>query len=112
MSNRESQRHNVINDAESVATSIAADMLSHTICEHYTDSDTGYYVCRAYIGTVFTLDPCGRYHHVFTDDISDPDVENCYEFWQVLEETLDSYGLILESGDDPCDVFVTRILSE
>jgi hypothetical protein len=30
----------------------------------------------------------------------------------VLEDTLSGYDLILEFGDDPCDVFVTRILSE
>jgi hypothetical protein len=112
MAKNKHRHYNVIRDAENLAISIAECMNDHDGCYHYIDSDLDQPVCRLFLGTIFSIDPCGRYHHVLVDDTDDPDVKECYLFWEVLENTLSDYGLSLESGDDPCDVFVARIMSE
>lgn len=54
----------------------------------------------AFMGTVFALDPCGRYA-CGRDD--------CEAFWLAVETAADECGMWIESGEgDPCDVFLCR----
>ena len=61
-----------------------------------------------YLGSVFALDPCGRYHHM----LSPNGVTNrCIRFWESLERQLEARGLGMTSGEgDPCDVFASKYL--
>lgn len=67
--------------------------------EFYPDEEV---MGRYFIGTVFALDPCGRYHHFISPNGI---TEECIEFWEDLEEQLDVEGMSLVAGEDPCDVF-------
>lgn len=66
------------------------------------DVDKGTEARGVFIGTVFALDPCGRFHSMFTGEAP----VKCQQFWESLERQLEKRGLSLESGEgDPCDVF-------
>ena len=60
-------------------------------------------IASLYIGSVFALDPCGRYHHLLSPNGY---TSRCGAFWESLERQLEQRGLWLESGEgDPCDQF-------
>jgi hypothetical protein len=59
---------------------------------------------RVFIGTVFGLDPCGRYHHPL--GMREIPTE-CERFWDELGTECERLGMFLSGGDgDPCDQFV------
>lgn len=84
---------------------------SHNVhdCVHVRVDHDPY--CVVYIGTVMSVDPCGRYHHFLCDN---PDESQyCYEFWEALYELIDnSEDLIELPSDDPCDFIVARRIGE
>jgi len=56
-----------------------------------------------YLGSVFALDPCGRYHHMLSPNGY---TNRCGRFWESLERQLEKRGLWLASGEgDPCDQY-------
>ena len=56
-----------------------------------------------FLGTVFALDPCGRYHHMLSPNGL---TAKCERFWESLERQLEKRGMWLESGEgDPCDQY-------
>jgi hypothetical protein len=76
----------------------------------YVYVEQGSVLASLYLGTVFGLDPCGRYHSYFG---SGGAPRRCIEFWASLETQLVSRGLALMSGEgDPCDQFAVRRLRE
>ena len=57
-----------------------------------------------YLGSVFTLDPCGSYHPKI-----DGHPERCERFWAELERGLAELDLSLETGEgDACDKYATE----
>lgn len=57
-----------------------------------------------FIGTVFYLDPCGRYHHFLSPNNMS---KRCERFWEALDQAATDCGSWLESGDgDPCDQYI------
>ena len=57
-----------------------------------------------YLGTVQTLDPCGRYHHVLSPNGA---TTECERFWANLEAAAASLNAWTEAGDsDGCDIFL------
>lgn len=64
-----------------------------------------------YLGTVFALDPCGRYHHA----ILSPNglSSRCAAYWEALDKAADRLGGWIESGEgDPCNIYFCRALPE
>ena len=58
---------------------------------------------QIFLGTVFALDPCGRYHHMLSPNGA---TRKCERFWESLERQLERRGMWLSSGEgDPCDQF-------
>lgn len=58
---------------------------------------------QVFLGTVFALDPCGRYHHMLSPNGV---TAKCERFWESLERQLEKRGMWLTSGEgDPCDQF-------
>ena len=56
-----------------------------------------------YIGSALSLDPCGKYHHVFSPNGV---TSNCIRYWENLEKAAEELGGWLETGDgDPLDNF-------
>ena len=56
-----------------------------------------------FLGTVFALDPCGRYHHMLSPNGY---TNKCGRYWESLERQLEKRGMWLTSGEgDPCDQF-------
>lgn len=76
------------------------DWKSADECRPDADSDTE--VRGVFVGTVFALDPCGRYHHMLSPNGV---TRRCEQFWESLDRQLDKRGLSLECGPDPCDYF-------
>lgn len=64
-------------------------------------------VDRWFVGTVFALDPCGRFHHPFSPNGS---TDRCDRWWGALGEAAARLGGDIAFGDDPCDVFFERLL--
>ena len=64
-----------------------------------------------YLGTVFELDPCGRYHHAM---LSPNGLDaRCVAYWESLEKAAEKLGMWVESGEgDPCDIFIGRSLPD
>jgi hypothetical protein len=59
-----------------------------------------------YLGTYMALDPCGRYHNIFSPNGA---TSKCERFWENLETVANDLGLMIESGEgDPCDIFLTK----
>lgn len=70
------------------------------------DDGAGNLIARAFVGTVMSLDPCGRFHPLLAP--SSP-TEDCEAFWADLEDDLNARGIALMAGEgDPCDLFVER----
>jgi len=59
-----------------------------------------------YLGTVQSLDPCGKYHHLLSPNGMEPE-DNCERYWSNLESAAESLNAWIENGDgDPCDVYL------
>ena len=57
-----------------------------------------------YLGSVFSLDPCGRYHNVISPNGA---TESCGAFWETLEAEASRHGFSIVGGEgDPTDVYV------
>ena len=71
------------------------------LIESIVDPDYEYY--SYYLGSYMNLDPCGRYHHVFSPNNI---TEKCEDFWENLEFAAEDIGGWIESGEsDPTDIF-------
>ena len=86
--------------------SLAMWAASHIESQEWGPSDDGDATRqerRVFLGTVFALDPCGRYHHMLSPNGY---TQKCGRFWESLERQLEKRGLWLASGEgDPCDQF-------
>lgn len=59
-----------------------------------------------YLGTVFALDPCGKYHHLISPNEITPE---CEAFWEDLEAALAEAGFSLQNGEGSAtDVFAVK----
>lgn len=56
-----------------------------------------------YLGSFMSIDPCGRYHHI----LSENGITNkCELFWERLDDAASLAGGYIESGEgDPTDIF-------
>jgi len=56
-----------------------------------------------YLGSYMSLDPCGKYHHMLSENgITD----ECETYWENLEKAAENVGGYITSGDgDPTDIF-------
>lgn len=79
-------------------------MIPHMEISENTDSPGSDESYRSiYLGTVFSLDPCGKYHHALSPNGA---TEDCETYWETLEEAANELGGWIESGEgDPCDQF-------
>ncbi len=62
-----------------------------------------------YLGSTFSLDPCGRHH----DAVLSPNgvTDLCVQFWEELEASLERRNHWLHGSDgDGCDVYASRRL--
>lgn len=66
-------------------------------------------VDRWFVGTVFALDPCGRFHHGFSSNGAGA---RCEAYWESLDKAADRLEGYIERGPDPCDVFFQRSVEE
>lgn len=66
-------------------------------------------VDRWFVGTVFALDPCGRFHHAFSPNGAGA---RCEAYWESLDKAADRLEGYIERGPDPCDVFFQRSVEE
>lgn len=56
-----------------------------------------------YIGSSLSLDPCGRYHHIFSPNGV---TKRCERYWENLEAAASELGGWIESGEgDSLDTF-------
>ena len=68
--------------------------------ENYWEDDAYQSV---YLGSVMSLDPCGRYHHILSPNRA---TRKCELFWERLENVAEDLGGWIESGKgDPTDIF-------
>lgn len=57
-----------------------------------------------YLGSFLSLDPCGRYHHVLSNNGL---TRKCENFWARLERATNEIGAWIESGEgNALDVFL------
>jgi hypothetical protein len=63
-----------------------------------------------FLGTSFSLDPCGRYHCVIDMNGARP---ACIRYWENLNAAAEKYGAEIISGDgDACDVFLAKLADD
>ena len=106
MNYREIKR-NLKADAQSI---LSIPTTEPTNGETVYDDGEGNILASLYLGSVFSLDPCGRYHHIFSPNHLSA---RCERYWENLERAADELGLSIDSGEgDPCDVFVVRWLRD
>lgn len=77
----------------------------------YLYSDDGFSVCaRDYVGSFFTLDPCGRYHHMLSPNGI---TRGCEAYWEALEAEADRLGFSVEGGEgDPIDQYAVVFVAD
>jgi len=95
--------------ADNLAMLRRLDASDFTRVESYDPGGDDYESC--FLGTVFALDPCGRYHHAMLS----PNglTARCVAYWESLEKAAERLDMWIENGEgDPCDVFVCRSLPE
>lgn len=70
--------------------------------ESTTDME-GNRIKSTYLGSVMSLDPCGRYHHAISPNGI---TSRCARFWENLETVASDLGGWTESGEgDPTDIY-------
>jgi len=73
---------------------------SMELVEEYYGEEKKY---SEYLGSFMSLDPCGRYHHIFSPNGA---TSKCERFWNNLEECAGELGGWIEGGEgDPTDIF-------
>ena len=66
------------------------------------DDEDEQYVSN-YLGSTFSLDPCGKYHHMLSPNGV---TKTCEKFWENLSQAAEDLGGWIESGEgDACDIF-------
>jgi len=87
------------------------------------ETEEGERIRAAYIGTVFTLTPSGKYYTPWAASIAiagynakgepiiEPNVLRDRGWYEGVEDTLAKIGAFLDVGDgDPCDLYVCRVI--
>lgn len=76
----------------------------------YRQDRDGEEYASLYLGSVLSLDPCGRYHHVLSPNGA---TMRCIRYWENLEETAEELGAWIETGEgDACNVYLCRAARE
>lgn len=76
--------------------------------EYSRDADS--FVGSAYIGTVFSLTPTGKYYTPFANsNVTEAEAEKDEVWFECLEEVCDEHDVSYTSGEgNPCDLFVEK----
>ena len=97
-------------DAAKQLKDIPEDSLEGEHGDVYVYEEDNMFFARIYLGSVFSLDPCGRYHHFLSPNGV---TKRCEAFWESLDHQLEKRKLSLVSGEgDPCDCFIVRWLRD
>ena len=61
-----------------------------------------------YIGSVLSIMPSGKYYMCWTTNQTDVDMMADELFFAIMEDVAGEMGMIVFSGDDPCDMFIAE----
>lgn len=77
------------------------------------DRDADGYVGTAFIGTVFSLTPSGKYYTPYAhSNVTEAEAEQDEIWFECLEEVCDEFDVGVINGEgDPCDMFITKYFS-
>ena len=90
-------------------TGIDWDFVKHQAKENLYQDDEGVWLARAYLGSILTLAPSGKFWTFWTTNATDEDRVKDTVWYQMLEEEAQSNHFWTESGEgDACDLYAVR----
>lgn len=76
-------------------------------------SDFGNSPCSAYLGSVLSLAPSGKFYMLWTSNQNPRDIILDAAFYSALDDVAEEHGAYIENGEgDPCDLFVAFSVPE